>query len=88
MNMYHQLAARIGLGESKIAPRLFEMLADERDAQILLAMPATVPELENKTGFATEELEKRVHDLFLKGLVFPSRKTSPPTYRMCRDFVH
>jgi hypothetical protein len=87
MNVYHELAARIGLGESKIAPRLFEMLADEQDAGILLAMPATVPELENKTGLGEEELGKRVHDLFLKGLAFPSHRTSPPTYRMCRDFV-
>jgi len=87
MSLYHELAARIGLGESKIAPRLFEMLADERDAEILLAMPATVSELEGKTGLEKEELGKRVHDLFLKGLVFPSHRTSPPTYRMCRDFV-
>ena len=87
MNVYHELAARIGLGDSKIAPRLFEMLADKRDAEMLLAMPATVPELENKTGLGQEELEERVHVLFLKGLVFPSHRTSPPTYRLCRDFV-
>ena len=87
MKRYNELAARVGLGESKIAPRLFEMLADETDAAILLAMPATVHELQEKTGLRTEELEKRIHELFLKGLVFPSHRTTPPTYRMCRDFV-
>jgi len=85
--VYHELAARIGLGDSEIAPRLFEMLADERDAEVLLAMPATVPELESKIGLGKDEAEKRIQDLFLKGLVFPSHRTSPPTYRMCRDFV-
>lgn len=87
MKVYHELAARIGLGDSKIAPRLFAMLADEKDAQVLLAMPATVPELANTTGFGEEDLEPRVHALFRKGLVFPSYKTTPPVYRMCRDFV-
>jgi ferredoxin len=87
MNLYKELAARIGLGDSEIAPRLFEMLAEERDAEILLAMPAEVAGLKEKTGLDTEELEKRIHDLFLKGLVFPSHRTFPPIYRMCRDFV-
>jgi NAD-dependent dihydropyrimidine dehydrogenase PreA subunit len=87
MNRYKELAARIGLGDSKIAPRLFEMLADETDAEILLAMPGAVPELKEKTGLDADALEKRVHELFLKGLAFPSQRTSPPTYRMCRDFV-
>jgi NAD-dependent dihydropyrimidine dehydrogenase PreA subunit len=87
MKRYNELAARVGLGESKIAPRLFEMLADETDARILLAMPGTIPELRERSGQDTDALEKRVHALFLKGLVFPSSRTSPPTYRMCRDFV-
>jgi len=87
MSLYSDLAARIGLGESAIAPRLFEMLADKGEAEMLLAMPATVPELENKTGLGKEEVEKRISGLFRKGLVFPSHRTSPPTYRMCRDFV-
>jgi ferredoxin len=87
MSPYHKLADRIGLGESKIAPRLFEMLADHSDAEILLAMPGTVHELREKTGVDTGALEKRIHELFLRGLVFPSHKTSPPVYRMCRDFV-
>jgi len=87
MSLYQELAARIGLGESGIAPRLFEMLADETDAKILLSLPGTVPEVQAKTGLSQEEAEKRMKDLFLKGLVFPSHKTTPATYRMGRDFV-
>jgi NAD-dependent dihydropyrimidine dehydrogenase PreA subunit len=87
MSLYQELAARIGLGDSKIVPRLFEMLADERDAKILLSLPGTVPDLQVKIGLTREEAEKRMKDLFLKGLVFPSHKTTPATYRMGRDFV-
>jgi hypothetical protein len=52
MNLYCELAARIGLGESKIIPRLFEMLADDTDAKILLSLPGTVPEVQAKMGLS------------------------------------
>ncbi len=52
MSLYQELAARIGLGDSKIVPRLFEMLADERDAKILLPLPGTVPEVQAKMGLS------------------------------------
>jgi NAD-dependent dihydropyrimidine dehydrogenase PreA subunit len=87
MSLYTELADRIGLGNSRIVPRLFEMLADEMDAKILLSLPASVPESAERIGCAGAEMEKRIQDLFLKGVVFPSAKSSPPTYRMCRDIV-
>jgi len=87
MNLYQELASRIGLGESEIVPRLFKMLSDETDAKILLSLPGTVADVHAKMGLSLEDAEKRMKDLFLKGLVFPSHKTTPPTYRMARDFV-
>ena len=87
MNPYEELAARVGLVNSKIGPRLFRMLADETDTRILLSLPATVPDLAEKLNFSIEEVEAKIQELFLKGLVFPSHKTSPPTYRTCRDMV-
>lgn len=36
MTPYKELASRVGLGASQIAARLFQMLADETDARILL----------------------------------------------------
>lgn len=87
MSLYKELASRIGLGESEIAPRLFEMLADETDAKILLSLPGTIEDVQAKLGLGQEEAEERMKELFLKGLVFPSHKTTPTTYRMGRDFV-
>jgi Pyruvate/2-oxoacid:ferredoxin oxidoreductase delta subunit/uncharacterized protein YidB (DUF937 family) len=87
MDTYQELASRIGLGESKIAPRLFRMLADETDVKVLFALPGTVSDVAAKTGLTAGEAQKRVQELFAKGLVFPSYKTSPPSYRMCRDIV-
>ncbi|MBN1102188.1 MAG: 4Fe-4S binding protein [Deltaproteobacteria bacterium] len=87
MTPYQELANRIGLGDSGIIPRLFEMLADDTDARILLSLPSTATELLEKTGCSNQEIERRLQDLFLKGVVFPSTRTSPPSYRMCRDIV-
>ena len=87
MKLYQELASRIGLGESERAPRLFQMLADEMDAKILLSLPGTIPDVQTKMNLTQEETEKRMKELFLKGLVFPSHKTTPTTYRMGRDFV-
>lgn len=87
MNLYRELAARIGLGQSEIAPKLFAMLADETDARILLSLPGSVPDVHASLGLSQEEAEKRIKDLFFKGLVFPSHKTIPQSYRMGRDFV-
>ena len=87
MSLYQELASRIGLGESEIIPRLFEMLADGTDAKILLSLPATVPEIQAKMDLSQEEAERRVKELFVRGLVFPSHKSTPTTYRMGRDFV-
>ena len=83
--MYEELAERLNSQNSKYIPRLFEMIADEDEAALMLAMPATVPEQAEKTGFSTEKIEAMLKLLFQKGLVFYSKRTDPPTWRMCRS---
>jgi NAD-dependent dihydropyrimidine dehydrogenase PreA subunit len=87
MGLYQELSNRIGLGDSEIVPTLFEMLADKTDARILLSLPSTAAEIAEKIGCSGHEIEKRLQDLFLKGVVFFSTRTTPPSYRMCRDIV-
>ena len=84
---YQELANRIGLGHTKLIPKLFEMVADVSEADMLLAMPGDSPALAEKLGISEEKAEEMVQLLFHKGLVFPSFKTDPPTWRMCRDLV-
>lgn len=87
MNIYVQLADRVGMKESKRIPRLFQLLADESEAAILLSMPGTLPELSEKLKIPETDLEPKLKGLFRKGVVFVSRKTSPPTYKMSRDSI-
>ncbi len=82
---YEELAARINAKGSQYIPRLFEMVADEDEARLMLAMPAAGPELSEKTGISEERIEEMLKLLFQKGLVFYSKKTDPPTWRMCRS---
>jgi len=84
---YVELARRIGLGQSERIPKLFEMLADPIEVDILLALPADPPTVAANLGRPQADIEAMLHTLFVKGLVFPSGKTDPLTYRMCRDIV-
>lgn len=84
---YSKLAANIQLGHSKRIAGLFAMLADERDADLMLAMPGQTAELAAKTGLDQAEVEKRVADLFYKGVAFSSAKTDPPTWGMARNLI-
>jgi DNA-binding MarR family transcriptional regulator len=88
-NVYQELAEAIGAGESRLMPRIFETLADENEAQVLLAAapPATVDEIAEKTGLPNKDIEKMLDPLFMKGLIFKSRKPGDTRYYRVRHVV-
>lgn len=81
-NSYRELSKFLGAPESKIIPRILEMIADEKEIKILLAAspPATVSELSAKAGIPKEEVEAMTEPLFLKGLIFSSKKEGEARY--------
>jgi len=83
-SMYEQLSEAIGVENSKILPKLFEMLASEDEAKVLLAASpaASVEELSVKTGIPSVDIEKMIEPLFKKGLIYKSSK--PGTHRYYR----
>ncbi len=84
---YLELAKRIGLGHTQRIPRLFAMIAEPDEADLLLSLPGDAAAMSGKLGLTEGEAAARLERLFHKGLVFPSSKTDPPTYRMCRDLI-
>lgn len=84
---YQELAARIQLGHSERIARLFQMLADPLEADLLLALPASAPDLATRLGLPQEEVEARLQGLFRKGLIFGVAKSDPPAWRLVRDMV-
>jgi Pyruvate/2-oxoacid:ferredoxin oxidoreductase delta subunit len=82
-HLYQEMSKLLGAPESsKILPKIIEMIANERECRVLLsAFPAaTVAELSEKTGIAREEVQAMVGPMFLKGLLFPSKKEGEPRY--------
>ncbi len=86
-SLYIKLANRIGLGQSDGIAGLFQIIADPREAQVLLALPGTAPVVAQTLGFSEGKAASMLETLFVKGVAFPSPKTVPPTYKMCRDLV-
>lgn len=82
---YSELAKRIGVENSERIPKLFKMVAGLDEADLLLALPADVKELSARLNRPEDEIAESIQTLFYKGLVFPSFKTDPPKYRMCRQ---
>jgi Fe-S-cluster-containing hydrogenase component 2/predicted transcriptional regulator len=89
MTMYQQLAADLGFGESKMIPKMFAFIADEDEAKLMLAAspPATVEEISEKTGFPVEKAQSMLDSLFIKGLIFKSKKPDATRYYKVRHFI-
>jgi Pyruvate/2-oxoacid:ferredoxin oxidoreductase delta subunit len=87
--MYRQLAETIGAGDSPTVPKIFELLATEDEARVVLAAspPATANELGEKTGVSVEAVEKMVGPLFTKGLIFKSVKPDGTRYYRAKHLL-
>jgi len=83
--VYEKLAEKILCKGSKIIPELFQMIANEKEANVLLALPGAASELKAKLGWEEKEINAMLSELFQKGLVFKSKKPDGIKYKMCRD---
>ncbi len=84
--VYQKLADRIFV-PSPIIADLFAMLADEKEAGMLLSLPATAGELSERFGLPPETAQAKLDEFYRKGLAFKSKKPEGVLYRMCRDVV-
>ena len=68
---YESLVAAVGFPGSARLRRVLENLMPPRRAQMVAALPATVAEVAEKTGFPEDEVRTALDDLFFKGVTFP-----------------
>jgi ferredoxin len=82
INPYVEMAKLIGAPESKIIPRILQKIADEKEIQILKAAfpAATAAELSAKTGIREKEVESLAKTMYVKGLLFLSKKEGGARY--------
>jgi len=85
--IYEKLTDKIMLTGSKIIPRLFEMIADQDEAALLLAMPGTPEALAERVNRQPDVVEQMCLELYRKGLCFKSFKGGSLGYKMCRDMI-
>ncbi len=87
--IYHQLAAKLRISNSKVLPRVFQRLANPEQARILLEMPASSEEVAGKLGLSKEAVESNFQELFEKGVLLPGKKgwTMPPNWGWLHDTV-
>lgn len=85
--IYDQMADKIFLMGSKLIPRLFEMIADKNEAELLMVMPGTPEDLAASVGKAVADVEAMCRILYVKGLAFKSLRDGTVKYKMCRDLI-
>ncbi len=85
--IYEQMAEKIMLKGSKLIPQLFQMISDDKDAELMMAMPGTPEQLAEKLQRPVASVEESCKELYYKGTVFKSFKGDVTGYKMCRDMV-
>ncbi|MBN2169619.1 MAG: 4Fe-4S ferredoxin, partial [Actinobacteria bacterium] len=70
---YGELAVKIGMKDSEIVPRLFALIAGDREAELLLALPSYADDCAELSGLSEDEVERTLEGLFIKGVVFRKR---------------
>jgi Pyruvate/2-oxoacid:ferredoxin oxidoreductase delta subunit len=86
-DIYEKMTEKIMLTGSKIIPRLFAMIADSDEAELLMSMPGTPAQLAEAVNKPAEEVERMCRVLYQKGLAFKSFKGDTIGYKMCRDMI-
>jgi len=86
-DIYEQMTDKILLTGSKIIPRLFAMIANQEEAELLMAMPGTPEQLAESVNKPTDAVEEMCRILYQKGLSFKSFKGGTIGYKMCRDMI-
>ncbi|MBU2511143.1 hypothetical protein KJ966_07385 [bacterium] len=89
VSLYSQLAEHIGHAHSRYIPQIFEILANEKEAILLLAAkaPASATVLSKNTGFHETEINEMIKKLFYKGLIYKSKKTDGIKYYCVRNVI-
>jgi len=89
MTPYQEMAASIGLGDSKMAPELFAMIVDQEEAKVVLAAspPKTVSEIAAEVEMPEDKTQELLEGLFVKGLIYKSKKPDATRYYKFRSFI-
>ncbi|MBT4089625.1 MAG: 4Fe-4S binding protein [Deltaproteobacteria bacterium] len=89
MTPYVEMAKSLGFENSILMPKMFQMIVDADEAKIVLAAspPKTVEELAAETGFTSDRAQDLLDQLFIKGLIYKSKKPDATRYYKFRSYI-
>ncbi|GAB6096285.1 4Fe-4S binding protein [Desulfatiferula olefinivorans] len=86
-SIYDRMADKIFLPGSTLIPKLFAMIADTEEAELLMAMPGSPEELARDLKKDAATVDAMCRTLYVKGLAFKSLRDGQTKYKMCRDLI-
>jgi Pyruvate/2-oxoacid:ferredoxin oxidoreductase delta subunit len=84
---HEELCERMMVPGSQRLLKVWEILCDETDAKLILAMPATATALAQATGLPLAEVQSRIDELYHRGVVFEKEKPDGTVYRGARHLI-
>jgi len=81
LNPYEKFAENMLHKESKYIPLILKTLINDDQANLLVSMPGTVDQLNEKLGFPKDQIETYLKDMFIKGLSFKKEKNGVTHWR-------
>jgi len=92
--VYEKLAKRLGFLPSGYLPRLLEMMMTPEEGELILDLSLQPDEIAHKQHISEEEVNRKLEDLRLRGLIWPPKVAWPsfkqnflfgPTWGFLRD---
>lgn len=86
--IYQTLTDRMGVPQSKLVPRIWKLLVPPREGEMLLELPAFPEELAQKFSTPQGEVNEKIREWVVKGVVIPFQKDGREKYGLCRGVVN
>ncbi len=86
-SVYRELTKKLGMEQSPLIPRIWEVLCTEEEARIVNATPARREELAARFEIDPREMDRILDRLFHRGVIFEQQKEGVTIYRMPRHIV-
>ncbi|MFC1896300.1 hypothetical protein ACFL0Q_06525 [Thermodesulfobacteriota bacterium] len=85
--VYQALTERLGVPESKLVPKVWEMLVTPEEGRMLLELPAFAEDLAAKFSMDLEDMKKKLEEWVVLGVVIPFNKEGREKYGLCRGSI-
>lgn len=75
--IYQKLAKKVGFPESEYVPRILEMMMTPEEGEVILYLSSPPDQIADKLGISEDEVKRRLEDLRLRGIIWPSNVVWP-----------